>query len=261
MSFSQTPGYWDKIIEEGDIVKVRQQDQTTPLYQIYLMSNDKDDIKLSVNIAPETIDIPVTAGHGFTTDDHMLIIEGDNYIQSKVKNVSGDTITISTPVVYGFTTGATIIRGRINLGIDPSGDPDGTRNFNCYSELLGTPIDVETVKIIIVHTGDGDDSKFGDIAALTNGLRFKKENAVSYNLGSYRDNATFEEFGADIIYSDKAGGGLYSTKITFHLKEVFGNPIRLDPDENDSLLAMVQDDLSGLTRLRVSVMAQFTLGE
>lgn len=244
-------------LEEGDTFKVREQDLTTPLYQFYLMSEDKNDITLTSNIPVDTQIIPVSAGHGFTTDDHLAMFDQGLYIQSQVKEVAGNNITISSPTANAFTTNATIIRGRIDLAIDP-----GTfKDFKCFSRYLTVPVDIQSVKINMIHTLAGDDGKFGSIAALTNGLRFRKTNTIIWNLGNFQDNGEFDDFGAEVSYPENAPAGQNATRIFFDLKKIYGNPIRLDPTVNDCLFARVQDDLSGLERLRISIMGQFTLGE
>jgi len=233
------------------------QDQTTPLYQFYLMSEDKNDITLTSEISIDDTIVSVSPAHGFTTDDHIFIADNGQIIQSKVKAVNVNDITIMSPSANEFSLNATVIRGSINLAINP-----GTfKDFKCFSKYLLIPVDIQSVKINMLHVLAGDDGKFGSIAALTNGLFFRRTNDIIWNLGNFRDNGEFDDFGAEVSYPENAPAGQNATRIYFDLKKIYGNPIRLNPTLGDCLFARVSDDLSGLVRMRISILGQVTLGE
>lgn len=239
-------------------IDVHVQDQVTPPFHYYLMDEQKTDITLTAPVAVDATVINVSAGHGFTTAHHIVIVEGDNYIQAKVVSVNVNAITIDTLVSVAFTVAAVVIRGSIEMAIDPT---PGYKDFSCIVRLMTTPIDIQTAKIVIVSAGEPDDSLFGDIAALTNGLFFRTTGVANQNLGNYKDNGCFKEFGASIEYTDKGGGGKHSTEILFDMKKVFGIVIRLTPAGTVCFFARVRDALDGLTKVRVSIMGQFTEGE
>jgi len=242
----------------GSSLDVFIQDQDTPPFQYFLMQNLKEDILLVTGTAIDDEVIYVDAGHGITTDSYLSIREGAYQSQVGVSGVAGDDITLATPLSNAYTTDAQVIRGNIEMNIS------GSYSDQIFEmEVWGTePIDIQTVVVTIQHDGAGDDSKFGDLAALTNGLLFVKDGDVIHqHLGNYKQNQDFREFGATVEYSDKAGGGNYATNITYDIKKIYGIVIRVDPDYNESLQAIVQDDLNDLVRLRVSIMGQITLGE
>jgi hypothetical protein len=237
------------------------QDQTTPPFQYYLMREDKADIILTAIANEGDTIITVSSGHGFTAGgEYVVVQEGDNYTQTKVISVDGNDIEIMSPIANPFTTASTVIRGVIDMNINATSDNE----FICWMRS-GVPIDIQNVQISIWNaSAAGDEGTFGDLAALDHGLRFYKEDGINIPLGSYATNSDFREFGAEVGYTDRAGGGgTYGVHINFDIKNNYGVVVRLDPNDSDKFKGIVQkgDDLSSLDRLRVSLMGQKTLGE
>jgi hypothetical protein len=248
-------------LEDGN-VKTAAQDQTTPPVQYYLMREDKTDIILAspVNVGDTVFSLASgPSGHGFTAGgEYLSIMQDGAFLQTKVKSVSGNDITLSEPATTPFTLDATIIRGSVEMNINGSVTPN---NFQFYLRDAVVPIDIETAVITMWHTATGDDSHFGDLNALTNGLLFQRSDGTIQNYGLYRSNSDFVELGSKLTYTDKAGGGLFATQIFFDIKDIYGVALRLNPKTADKFIGTVQDDLTGLARMRVSLMGQYTIGE
>lgn len=236
-------------------------DQITPPFQHILMREDKTDILLTSIANRGDYTINVTSGHGFTAiaGETVVLMEGENYHQTSVVSVSTDIITLRTPIPNTFSTSAIVIRGNVNMNVDGSSTP---QEF-VYYKRSGVPMDVQYAHITIWNVSvQGDDGTFGDLAELTNGLIFQKDDGINVPLGNYKTNTDFKEFGANLSYNDKSGGtGQYGIDASFDIKKVYGVVIRLDPDTNDKFIAIVRDNLSTLPRLRVAIMGQTTLGE
>lgn len=244
--------------EPGASLDVFIQDQDTPPFQYYLMQNLKTDISLVTGTAVDDEVIYVDAGHGITTDSYLSIREGSYQSQVGVAGVVGDDITLMSPLSTAYTTAAQVIRGNIEMNIS------GSYSDQVFEmDMWGTePVDIQTVIVTMQHGTEGDDSKFGGITALTNGLLFSKvDDNLHQHLGNYKQNQDFREFGANVEYTDKAGGGNHSTNVTYDIKSIYGVVLRVDPRINGLLNATVQDNLNSLLRLRVSLMGQITLGE
>lgn len=234
------------------------QDQDSPPFQYYLMREDKTDITLTSAVTPGDTVISVSAGHGFVGGEYVVIMENDLIIQTEVISVATNDLTLQVAVPYGYTTGATVIRGVIDMNVDGSSPVD----FIYNPRQCEIPIDIQYVHITIWNASlAGDDGKFGDLTALTNGLRFIKENNLDQGLGNFTTNSDFREFGANVNYNDKAGAGTYGVAVDFNLKDSYGVIIRIDPRTTDVIKAIVRDNLSTLNRFRVSIMGQYTLGE
>lgn len=240
------------------------QSQTLPLFQYFLMNEQKTDITLTAPISVDDEVINVSAGHGFTAaaGEYIVVRIGDLYTQMAVTGVATNAISIEMPVDTAFPVTASVIRGNILLNVNGSVTPvDFKYTFDKNGGVDATiPIDLNTVVITMQHSSAADDSLFGGIAAITNGFYFRKINTDKINFGNYKNNEKFRDLGAIVEYTDKAGGGNFSTSIVFDLKKVFTQEARLDPRTADFVLGKVRDNIN-LLKFTVSLIGSFTSGE
>lgn len=236
------------------------QDQTTPPFHRYFMTEDKTDITLTSGITKDDTVINVSAGHGYTAGgEYMLINYGDIFQQSKVVSVATNAITIASPVCCDLPiTGTQIIRGSIEMNINGEVTPVV---FYCRPGINARPIDIQYLHVFMRDASDGDQSTYGGLSALTNGSFVRFTNGINQNLGIYKTNADFVQFGGTAVYNDKAPSGEYSQDFSFNLKETYGVVLRLDSSDNGVLSFTVQDNLTGLIQHRVTATGQLTLGE
>lgn len=235
------------------------QDQSTPPFHRYFMTEDKTDITLTSPITKDDTVINVSSGHGFTTNDHMLINYGSYFQQSMVTNVATDAITIETPVGINIPiTGTQIIRGSIEMNVDGSTTPV---TYYCRIGAYSDPIDIQHLQVFMRDGSDGDYSSYGGISGgLTNGSFVRFTDTVDQNLGNYKNNGEYIQFGAEANFNTKAPAGEYSVDLAFNLKETYGVVFRL-VDNTYALTFTVQDDLTPLIEHRVVATGQVTLGE
>lgn len=102
--------------------------------------------------------------------------------------------------------------------------------------------------IITIHDSDSDYNKFGDLVALTNGLRLVIENSETGEeyvdiLGGIAVKCTADFMSAGFEVQPLNSGS--STKVTQLVKE-FKKPLILRGEDNDQLVALYHDDLTGL---------------
>ena len=250
-------------------IDVHIQSQTSQLFQYFLINEQKIDIMLTAPISMDDEVINVSAGHGFTgaSGEYIVIRNGDIFTQSKVIGVVTNAITIEMPVSVDIPVTAGVMRGNINMNVDGSStsvDFKYTSNC-CGSENALIPIDIGTVIITMQHGANvPDDGKFGGLAALTNGIYFRKENGERVSLGNYISNQSFKDVGADVEYTQKAPAGTNATNITFDIERIFGQVVRVNPRTNDFILAKIRDDIdigSGMAKMSISLVGSFTSGE
>ena len=241
------------------------QDSTSPLFQYFLMRELKDDIDLTapVVVGAETID--VSAGHGFTgaAGEQIVLFENNVYTQLKVVSVLTNEITVEHPITNAFTVaGATVIRGNILMNVDGDASPT---EFKLELRDFTIPIDISKVIITMQHGAKvPDDGKFGGLAALANGVFFKKMNDSTFSLGNYTMNQDFKDTGGKVVYTAKAPGGTNATDIVFDIKETFGQVIRLHPAITDMIVALIRDDISAsadMDKMTASIIGSYTEGE
>ena len=253
----------ERLLEGGDTVKVREQDQTTPPFQSLMMSHLNENIVLSSVGVIDTNTLSLEAGHGFEEGDTACIWWKGTHEQMRVTSVDGNTITLDTYIAHPYTIEDTkIVRGKTNMAVN--GSSSDHKHFYMQPFNMTEPLDINTI-VITIQSGNSppDDGKFGGIGALDEGLFFRLENGKRFNLGNYTKNLDFKNKGAFVEYTDSAPAGAYSTNIVFDLKKIFGVIIRLDPNSNDKIKGCVRDTLlaDGITGMYISFIGQITTGE
>lgn len=239
------------------------QSQTFPLFQYFLMTQVKKDITVPSAIPKDAVTFPVNTGHGIAIGNTIVIREGDVFEQTLVTNVVGDDITVEMPLPVEFSTECNIMNGSKNFAVNGSVTPvDFT-----YDPTMGgnqspvVPIDLNYLVITMRHSSEGDDSKFGGIAALTNGIYLRKLNGTIVNLGNYKINQDFVDRGWVYIQREKSGGGEFSTTLTLNIKEVFTQESRFNPRIPETAIMTQREDLTGLISMTFSLLGSFTSGE
>jgi hypothetical protein len=245
------------------------QSQTNPLFQYYLMQEQKTDITLTAPVSTNDTVINVSAGHGFTgaAGEYLVIRIGDAFEQTAVVSVVTNAIEVEMPMPRDFPISSGIIRGNIGMNVDGSLTPvEFKYSSNCCGDVNATtPVDISTVIITMQHGANvPDDGKFGGLAALTNGMYFRKENGEFVNLGNYKNNQKFKDLGAVVEYTSKAPAGTNATNILFGLEEMFGQVVRIDPRTPDLISAIIRDDIgatAGMVNFTMSLVGSYTAGE
>jgi hypothetical protein len=241
-------------------IDVHLQDATNPPFQYYAMREDKADITLIEAAQTDSTYVVVSSGHGFTAGgEYIAIFEGDFYVQTKVKSVSNDTIHLGRKVDIPFSTSSVVVRGSINLNVDGSST---VQEFVFDKHTGTTPIDIQTIRLIVWNGSlQGDESTFGDLAEITNGLYAYMDGPVDFSFGNpFCSNGDFRDFGSKIEYTDRGPAGTYTVIINFNIKDEFGPVVRLDPT-TQVFKILVQDDIDALTRFRVVFLGHLTEGE
>lgn len=245
------------------------QSQTSPLFQYYLINEQKTDITLTAAISADDTVINVSAGHGFTaaTGEYLVVRNGDQFSQFAVVSVATNAITIDIPAATGFPITSGVIRGNSSMNVDGSSTPVDFKYSSNHSGALSPtiPVDISAVVITMQHGSNvPDDGRFGGLGALTNGLYFRKVNGASVNLGNYKTNQDFKDRGAFVEYTSKAPAGTNGTSIEFDLEKSFGQVMRVDPRDTDYMLAQVRDDIdatAGMAKMTISLIGSLTEGE
>lgn len=248
--------------KEFDVVV---QSQTNQLFQYLLLNELKTDITLTAPVAVDDDVINVSTGHGFTAvaGEHLVLRNGDAYLQVKVKSVAVNAITIEEPVDRAYPIlGTSIIRGSSFMNVNATLVAPVDFKFSFNGDLVAkTPIDIQSVVLSFQSATVPDDGTFGGIEELANGLFFQKKNSININLGNYVNNQQFRDIGATIVYTDKAPSSEYATNIFIDIIRIFGQVIRLDPKAGDCLIGRVRDDGRDNTSFTVSLLGSFTSGE
>lgn len=236
-------------------------DQSTPIVDRFLTQ------KLGTATLAEAVDVDgrtltLEPGHGFTAPGMIEIEEGVNSYQSRVIAVSTNTLTVTNPFCCVFTTAATVRRVSPDMNINASA---ASPIVFSQKPPMGIRWDINLLSINMLDDTIMDDSKFGGITALTNGVVFRTMDGGAQNIFTALDNGCFlRHCDTGNPYSDRAPAGLYG----FNSKRIFNgqsgdgvyrdvytfNPairkyvVTQEAIHTNEFQAVVADNLSGLTR-------------
>jgi hypothetical protein len=195
------------------------------------------------------------AGHGIIPGDEILLLDsvGDRSFYAEVLNTVGNVITVDRMVDWAFplTTLGRIVSTDMTV--------NGSVTPIAFSLRAGD-IPVDSVRFIATMTDDSsmDDGKFGGLAALPRGLVFRIVNTFQKTIFCFKTNGEIAQFCYDTKYPDKAPAGVFgfNSRTTFGGQDKHGVVLRIQDD--DVLQWVVQDDLTGLLSLRISVQGHDT---
>jgi len=255
-----------QVIVGGGEVDVHIQSQTGQKFQFFAMREIKTDITLTADVAIGDDVINVSGSHGFlsaTVGEKIAIFDGEFYLQSSIKSVSSNAITIFSPSVIPFTmANSVVIRGNAEMAFDNSAGVE----YVWKPRGATIPIDISKV-IITFECGAAvpDMGKFGgaDPSLIPNKMYFRKVNGNSVDLGTYGKNRDFQNLGASVSFTDKAPAGTNGVDIVFDLHEIFdGNIERFFP-ATDHFLCKAADDynIAGIASMTMSIIGSYTSGE
>lgn len=250
-----------QIMTGKDGADVFVQSNTSDLFQVFLQTYEKEDITLTSNINMDDMQFNASPGHGISIGDSVIVYNSNYFSQKLVKAVDTNLITLYTPYSLPFnSSNTTVIRGNRNLNVEGTIETPIVYKFGIPSSL-SRPIDINAGLILMGHTADSGDDKYGGISALTNGFLLRKENSIKFNLGNYKTNRDYKLYNGEVSPTPKPPAGTYGTDIKFKLQgqENFDQVIRLT--YGDFIIAYVRDDLSDLLFKQVSLIGSFTEGE
>lgn len=220
-----------------------QYSETIDLYlcQKYLTTNPTSSILL------ESRSIDLDSVSGIIAGDCIDISENGKTFQALVQSVVGSTVNFNCPSDQAFTSSAVVKLGKWNMNVNGSITPV---IYN-ISPPAGVQWDINRIIIGILDDTAMDDSKFGGISSLTNGLVFRIKDGYYKNLFVVNDNGGFRERSFDAQYLDKAPAGYYGfgCRKTFNGQDKSGVTLRIDGDDGDELQIIIQDDLTNLNKL------------
>ena len=196
----------------------------------------------------DTYTFGAVAGHQIAVGDYVKFNEGENFLRAKVTAVNTNTITIDQPFDTAYTTAAICARATDNMAVNGSVTPV---IFEAASESATLLDHINSISFDIIDGTQMDDTKFGGINALARGVLIRIKNGNYKNLSVIKSNSDFSLYG-ETVYSDKAGGGNYgiNARRSFAGQDYNNSVINLDPEINDRLQIVIQDDLTGLISFR-----------
>ena len=235
-------------METNGAIPVNIQDQHTRALDIPFIQN-LTPTTLSAKASPDDKTVTVTSTAGFTADASVVIAGGGEFYYGKqVGAVAGQVVTLDTPIDVEYAAGSIIFPGSHHMNVDGSGT---TQIYQIGP--VGGPAGVSTIELDItrimgyIQCGSAiDDSLFGNLAALANGVILRVNNDVIHNVWNVKTNGEIGLLCYDSSESAKAPAGSFGLRFrnTYAGQAKHGVTLRLMP--GDTLQILIQDNLSTL---------------
>ena len=191
----------------------------------------------------------VVDGSVFSAGDPLSIENGakNETTFPVIVSISVNALTIDRPMDKSFAINDTVYQVVTNMTVTGSLaspvsfklTPDIDFEWHIIRFLLG-----------MSHAAEADDSKFGGISALTNGVVLRGYNGTSGTFSTFtnwKTNLDMKMDMFDINYTTKAGGGTFSTAGRGSIKNATEAAPKVIEANGDYLELLIQDDLTGLT--------------
>jgi hypothetical protein len=240
----------------GRSVAVTLQDQTTGVLDLPFLQ-EGNSITLAADTVVDSNNITLTAGHGLTTaanaGDVIEIADnttGSFFIQAEIVTVTVNVILLDSPVNRIYTTGGSSIMHSIK---DMNVDGSVTPQIFTVAPLSVQSGDITRIICEIRDNAGMDFETFGALAALTNGMVIRVNNGdgTFRQLYNFKSNGDIILQGFDHDFATNIGGGTrgFTARITWAGQPKHGVAVRLDGALGEELEIVIQDDLTGLTRM------------
>ena len=242
--------------ESGDIalaVHVEHLHQTPWLHPFTSPSDPLIQDTLNGAVAVNSKALVVDDVTGFVVGDCVNISPpGEHaHVYREIKVIAASTLTVDAGLDDGAVDASVITVVLTNMAVNGSVTPV------IFKATPGTDarIDIMRLLFFISSSTAPDDSKFGNIATLTNGVHIRKNigNGTSYlTLGIWKKNGDMKLTMYNVDYSTKAGGGNHGTNGRWTIFES-GAVLNIDDASNETVEFVIQDDLSSLVEFNANV--------
>jgi hypothetical protein len=196
--------------------------------------------------------ITVANGATFSIGDRIVLSEGTTEESDilKITAISTHLLSLDKPIENAYTTAATAEITEINL--KAAAGSLASPVIYSIAPQAGVVWHITRLLIVMSDQTAMDDSRFGGITGLTNGVVIRESKTQKMNLTVWRNNGDFAEDAYDVFYADKAPAGYFGIRIRWSFTAA-GAVLRLDGNSGDSIEAYVQDDLTGLDEFEIKV--------
>ena len=250
-------------LESNGGIPVNVQDQVTRPVDAYFLQVYAPPTTLSAQSLVDTYTITVTDTTGFAAGVDVGLSTGSPtgqyFFGQQVGPLVGNVVTLDTPLDTTYPAGSFAFPANRNLAVNGA----TTRQIFQVGPIganVEPDLDLTRVMGYMESGSSMDDSKFGSLPALTNGIVLRRKyNGTYQNFWNAKTNGELSLICAsDFYYSSKAPAGFYGARFraTWGGQEKHGVVVRLDAQE--TLEIVIQDDLTGLSKLNMMAQGHFT---
>lgn len=232
--------------ESNGAIPVNIQDQHTQALDLrFIKQLALTTLSATAAVGAKTIVVTSTTGFVDGVTVAVFTSEGDFYIGQQVGAVAGNTVTLDTPICIKFPAGSNALAANHHLNVNGSST---TQIFQIGPVGLGTGVTVDITRIMGYIQTDStmDDSLFGNLAALTNGVVLRINGETIKNVWNVKTNGEIGLICFDAALSNRAPSGSFGFRFrnTYAGQGKHGVTLRLEP--GDKLEILIQDNLTAL---------------
>jgi len=258
---------WDGVIrnEDGtsltntfdDTLSVQDKDKTFQTFSYFLtMPLSSTALIDDASVGDESITVNDVTN--CTDFDAINIYDDEYYFQSLIYNVTGSTINLNSELDKNFSSTNTIVECAEWDLSTTDGSLIDNKIFS-VSPPQNVTWHIISTNINIIDDKEMDDSKFGGIPMLDNGISGRVIDGYKKDLFLIYNNNGFFLRGFNKNYVAKAPAGLYSFNARLIFKEQYGSVVYLNGEDNDEWQAVNRDDLTSLEEVAITVQGHYYL--
>lgn len=232
-----------------DGLEVSIQDYTGEI-QSYFLTYNTQTTTLTSDTMINSKYINVLNNTNCNINNAVNVYNGRSFYQGLITAINTTSITLTPPIDKSFMEADSIVEcGITNMAYDGSVTP---RIYN-INLPYNASWDITSSVIGILDNTPMDSSTFGGIPALTNGFVIRQVDGTSKNLLLTYNNNGFNLRGYNVEYIDRAPSGTYGLNAIINVKDTYGAVFRIEGTKNQTMQVLIQDDLSDLTRLVMTI--------
>jgi hypothetical protein len=230
-------------------VRVALQDQHSEMVVVPLHIMINDSATLNVATAKDDMTVTLDPGHGAVAGNALIIKEGIHFYFAIILGVATNVLTMDTPLDHAFSTSAFVNVANANLNVNG----DATAKIAEASPPPGVKWDITRVHVRMVDNDVMDAGTFAGRAALPKGVVLRNTNGEAKNVANAKTNGDLALMASAYAFDDKPPSGAYG----FTSNHVFGGQhhvgvtMRLDGSDGDRIEAIIQDDLTTVTLVKM----------
>lgn len=221
-----------------------------PVNVVFLQ--DRVSTAIAVNTVLDTRTVSLVTGHGAIVGDTLELAHAGNgfFMQSQILAIAGNVITLDQPINFPYATTDIAVISIKDMNVDGS----ITRQLFTLKPLPNQGGHITKIIFEIVGDSAMDAATFGNINKLINGIviRIKYANGNFKNLINCKDNGDIISSAANHSFLIPKGGNVshvFSASLSF---SDMGVAVSLDGATDEELQIIIQDNLTGLTRFRMT---------
>lgn len=243
-------------IESNGGLAVNIQDQTSPPVDFFFSKVNGVPTTVLNNVSIDDREINITNVSSCSQGDYFGLFNADDKNDNRasfstIQSISGNTLTIDTPIDFDFRIGDTAACFNRNLNVD------GSSVVQVFKVQVGPAanqcIDITRIMISFITDSAVSLAEFGDLPSLTNGLVLRRVDGDIRNFWNVKNNGELANlcFDYDPSESINPAQGQDGAKFrcTWAGQEKHGVAVRLCP--GDSLDVLIQDNLEPITQFRI----------